>query len=248
MRYFLKLSFNGKNYHGWQVQLNAHSVQAEVDKALSILLKENINTLGCGRTDTGVHAKIFYAHFDCISEITQHDFVHHLNCLMPLDIAIQKLIKVDDHSHARFDATSRTYEYFLYHHKNPFLNESATFFPYTLDLDKMNNACNILKEYTDFSCFSKSRTQTKTNDCKIAEAFWRTEEDQTVFRITADRFLRNMVRAIVGTMTELGENKIGEKKFREIIEGKSRSDAGFSVPAKGLYLVGVDYANMQVDF
>lgn len=244
MRYFLKLSFNGKNYHGWQVQLNAHAVQAEVDKALSILLRENINTLGCGRTDTGVHAKLFYVHFDCASEITQHDFIHHLNCLLPCDIAIHELIKVSDEAHARFDAISRTYEYFMYHHKNPFLEESAYFFPYQLDLEKMNNACNTLKEYTDFSCFSKSRTQTKTNDCKIAEAYWRTENNQTVFRITADRFLRNMVRAIVGTMTEIGEHKIEEQNFRSIIEGKSRSEAGFSVPAKGLYLVDVRYKDL----
>ena len=241
MRYFLQLSFNGKNYHGWQVQLNAHAVQAEVDKALSVLLNENINTLGCGRTDTGVHAKIFYAHFDSSSEIVQHDFVHHLNCLLPNDIAVQKLIKVAGNSHARFDATSRSYEYFMYHHKDPFMNETAYFFPYELDMKKMNSACNLLKEYTDFSCFSKSRTQTKTNDCKITDAYWRKENDQSIFRITADRFLRNMVRAIVGTMTDLGEHKIDETNFRGIIEGKSRSDAGFSVPAKGLYLVDVKY-------
>ncbi len=242
MRYFLRLSFNGKNYHGWQVQENAHAVQAEVDKALSVLLKEPVSTLGCGRTDTGVHARVFYAHFDSTSTIENpEDFIHHLNCLLPHDIAIHQIIPVEPKAHARFDATSRTYEYFLYHDKDPFLKESAYFFPYVLDLEKMNHACSVLREYDDFSCFSKSRTQVKTNICKIAEAAWRTENDQTIFRITADRFLRNMVRAIVGTMTEIGESKIDEKKFREIIEGKSRSEAGFSVPAQGLYLVDVKY-------
>jgi tRNA pseudouridine38-40 synthase len=242
VRYFLKLSFNGKNYHGWQVQLNAHAVQAEVDKALSVLLKASVNTLGCGRTDTGVHARVFFAHFDCPYSIDdQEDFIHHLNCMIPHDIAIQELRKVADDMHARFDAVSRTYEYFIYHTKDPFLQESAYFFPYPLDIEKMNHACNILKEYTDFSSFSKSRTQTKTNDCKIVEASWRKENHQVIFRITADRFLRNMVRAIVGTMTEVGEHHIDESKLREIIEGKSRSDAGFSVPAHGLYLVDVKY-------
>jgi len=244
MRYFLKLSFNGRNYHGWQVQLNAHSVQAEVDKALSVFLKESISTVGCGRTDTGVHAKVFYAHFDVSTEIIKPDFVHHINCMLPHDIAVQEIKKVKDDAHARFDAVSRTYEYFLYSEKNPFLRDSAYFFPYVLDLDKMNHASNILKEYSDFSSFSKSRTQVKTNICKIMEANWRKENNQTVFRITADRFLRNMVRAIVGTMTEIGENKIDEKQFREIIEGKSRSEAGFSVPAHGLYLVEVKYGLM----
>jgi tRNA pseudouridine38-40 synthase len=242
VRYFLKFSFNGKNYHGWQVQLNAHAVQAELDKALVVLLKQEIVSIGCGRTDTGVHAKIFYAHFDCIAAVDDHkDFVHHLNCMLPHDIAIHELILVENTAHARFDAISRTYDYYLYHEKDPFLKESAYFFPYPLDMDKMNRACTVLKEYTDFSSFSKSRTQTKTNDCKIMEAYWRTENNLTVFQITADRFLRNMVRAIVGTMTELGENKINEADFRSIIAGKNRSDAGFSVPAQGLYLVDVQY-------
>jgi tRNA pseudouridine38-40 synthase len=242
VRYFLQLSFNGKNYHGWQVQDNAHSVQAELEKALSILLKEPIATIGCGRTDTGVHAKIFYAHFDCTGSIADENyFLHHINCLLPHDIAIQQLIIVEPGAHARFDAVSRSYEYYIYNTKNPFLKESAFFFPYQLDLEKMNRACDVLKEYDDFSSFSKTRTQVKTNICKIKEAYWRQEKNQVIFKITADRFLRNMVRAIVGTMTEIGENKIDEKKFRDIIEGKSRSEAGFSVPANGLYLVDVKY-------
>lgn len=246
MRYFIKLSFNGKNYHGWQVQENAHAVQAELDQALSVLLKEQINTTGCGRTDTGVHAKVFYVHFDTVASLEKkEDFIHHLNCMLPHDIAIHDLIQVADDAHARFDAVSRTYEYFLYHEKDPFLKESAYFFPYQSDLEKMNHACSILKEYDDFSCFSKTRTQVKTNICKIKDANWRKENSQTIFRISADRFLRNMVRAIVGTMLEIGEHKITEQDFRNIIEGKSRSEAGFSVPAQGLYLVDVKYTFLK---
>ncbi len=242
MRYFLKFSFNGKKYHGWQIQQNAHSVQAELDKALSIFLKEEITTVGCGRTDTGVHAKVFYAHFDVASAIDNSEyFIHHLNCLLPHDIAVQQVKQVSDTAHARFDAVSRTYQYYVYHVKDPFLKESSYFFPYELDLEKMNHTCNLLKEYSDFSSFSKSRTQVKTNICKVEEAFWRKENNQLVFQITADRFLRNMVRAIVGTMLDVGENKIDEKQFRNIVEGKSRSEAGFSVPAHGLYLTDVKY-------
>ena len=246
MRYFLKLSFNGKNYHGWQIQQNAHAVQAELDNALSVLLKEEINTTGCGRTDTGVHAKIFYAHFDVQAEIENSGyFRHHINCLLPHDIAVHNLISVDPRAHARFDAVSRTYEYMMYRDKDPFLQEQAYFFPYPLDIEKMNHACAILKEYEDYSCFSKSRTQVKTNLCKIEEAYWREDNGQIIFRITANRFLRNMVRAIVGTMAEIGENKTDENKFRDIIEGKSRSEAGFSVPAHGLYLVDVRYSFIE---
>jgi len=242
MRYFLKLSFNGKNYHGWQVQQNAHSVQAELDRALSVLLKEKQSTIGCGRTDTGVHAKVFYAHFDTSAKIDpEPDFIHHLNCMLPHDIAVSRLIPVTDEAHARFDAVSRTYEYRLYQVKDPFLRESAYFFPYALDIKKMNQACDVLKEYTDFSSFSKSRTQVKTKDCKIESAGWTREDYRMTFRITANRFLRNMVRAIVGTMTEIGEQRMDESGFRSVIEGKSRSEAGVSVPAHGLYLVDVVY-------
>ena len=224
------------------MQENAHSVQAELDKALSVFLKQDITTVGCGRTDTGVHARVFYAHFDSQSVIDDSEyFIHHLNCLLPHDIAIQQLHQVSDKAHARFNAVSRTYRYYLYHVKDPFLKESAYFFPYELDLSKMNHASGMLMEYTDFSSFSKSRTQVKTNICKIEEAFWRRENNQTIFQITADRFLRNMVRAIVGTMLGIGENKTDEIQFRNIVEGKSRSDAGFSVPAHGLYLTDVKY-------
>src|SRR5207237_1041011 len=182
VRYFLLLSFNGKNYHGWQIQENAHSVQAELDKALSVFLKQEIRTVGCGRTDTGVHAKEFYAHFDSEVAIENKDhFIHHANCLLPHDIVLHEVSEVNPDSHARFDAVSRTYEYFIYQHKDPFLKESAYFFPYDLDLEKMNHACSILKEYKDFSSFSKSRTQVKTNICKIESAEWTKDNNKIVF-------------------------------------------------------------------
>jgi tRNA pseudouridine38-40 synthase len=274
-RYFLQLSYNGKNYHGWQVQKNAHSVQAELNTALNTFMQRDVETLGCGRTDTGVHAEIFFAHFDAEEEIAElESFVHHINCLLPKDIAVQKIIPVHEKAHARYDATSRTYRYFIHHHKNPFLDEWSFRFPYELDMERMNNAANILFDYTDFSCFSKSRTQVKTNICKIISAKWRSvapsltpivkgahpahtptlkgnsahtpplkgdHNEQIVFEISADRFLRNMVRAIVGTMLDIGEKKIDVNDFRKIIEGKSRQHAGVSVPAHALYLTNVTY-------
>jgi tRNA pseudouridine38-40 synthase len=242
VRYFLKLSFLGKNYHGWQIQLNAHSVQAELESALRVLLKTPVSSTGCGRTDTGVNAAMFFAHFDSTDSIDDTEsFIHQLNCILPDDIAVHNLLNVADNAHARYDATARTYAYHVYHDKNPFLKERAYFFPYELNVEMMNQMCAVLLEYSDFSSFSKSRTQVKTNLCKITEAKWNRIEDELVFQITADRFLRNMVRAIVGTMLEIGESRLDEKGFRAVIEGKNRSDAGVSVPAHGLYLVDVRY-------
>jgi tRNA pseudouridine38-40 synthase len=241
-RYFLQLSFNGKNYHGWQVQANAHSVQAEINSALSTLLKAKIETAGCGRTDTGVHAKIFFAQFETERKIGDADaFVHHLNCIVPKDIAIQQLIKVDEKHHARFAATSRTYQYYLHQNRNPFLNDSSYFFPFEVNIEKMNEAAQVLIGTNDFSAFSKSRTQVNHFNCHITEAFWNTENGQLVFQISADRFLRNMVRAIVGTLLEVGEGKISVDDFKNVIEGKSRSNAGVSVPAQGLFLTDIKY-------
>ncbi len=241
MRYFLQLSFNGKNFHGWQIQQNAHSVQAELNKALKTLLNAGTETTGCGRTDTGVHAAKFFAHFDAVEIKDEVDFVYHLNALLPLEIAVQKLIQVGAAAHARYDAASRTYRYFIHHKKNPFLNDSSYFFPLDVDIDLMNEAAKTLQEYSDFSCFSKTHTQVKTNICKVASAFWRKENEQLIFEITADRFLRNMVRAIVGTMLEVGEKHITITEFKEIIENKKRANAGASVPGHALFLVDVIY-------
>jgi tRNA pseudouridine38-40 synthase len=240
-RYFLQLSFHGKKFHGWQIQENAHAVQAELNNALKTLLGSAIETTGCGRTDTGVHASNFFAHFDSPEINDEADFVYHLNCLLPFEIAIQRLIQVRDDSHARFDAISRTYRYYIHQSKNPFLNDRSYFFPFSVDLKLMNEAASILKDHSDFSCFSKTRTQVKTNICKISAAFWKQENDQLVFEISADRFLRNMVRAIVGTLLEVGEEHISISDFTEIIENKKRSGAGVSVPGHGLFLENVAY-------
>lgn len=242
MRYFLRLSFDGTDYHGWQIQQNAHTVQAELNHALYTLLrKKEIETTGCGRTDTGVHAKKFYVHFDQ-DEIENKDAViRQLNAILPGTIAVQSIFPVSDDAHARFSATSRTYVYRMYSTKNPFLTNRSYFFPNNIDVEKMNSVNGILKDHTDFSCFSKSNTQTFTNNCVITFAEWSRAEEEIIFTITADRFLRNMVRAIVGTMLEIGIGKMKDDEFRKILESKDRSEAGVSVPAHGLYLTDVTY-------
>jgi tRNA pseudouridine38-40 synthase len=240
-RYFLQIGFHGKKFHGWQIQDNAHSVQAELNKGLKILLGKETVTTGCGRTDTGVHALKFYLHFDAEQISDEKDFVYHLNSLLPFEIAVYNIFKVEDDAHARFDATSRTYRYFIHNKKNPFLNDTSFFFPYDVDINLMNQAAEILRAHSDFSCFSKSRTQVKTNICIITNAWWEKRDNQLVFEISADRFLRNMVRAIVGTLLDVGEHHINLEDFTEIIENKKRSGAGVSVPGHGLFLANVTY-------
>jgi tRNA pseudouridine38-40 synthase len=242
MRYFLELQYKGTNYAGWQIQDNAIAVQQKLNEALSVLLHHNTETIGCGRTDTGVHATQFFAHFDVDKEITHSDkFLFSLNGMLPLDISIIDLHLVDDKAHARFDASERSYQYFIYQTKNPFLKETAMFFKRTLNVELMNQACELFKTYNDFSCFSKSNTQTKTNICSISNAHWIQEDDLLIFSISADRFLRGMVRAIVGTLLLLGEGKISFSDFKSIIESKDRSKAGLSVDAHALYLTSIKY-------
>lgn len=241
MRYFIKFAYNGKNYFGYQIQPNAVSVQETLEKALSLLLKQNISIVGAGRTDSGVHAKEMFAHFDFEAEIDSVTLVKKLNSFLPKDIVVYDFIKVDDEAHARFDATKRTYEYEIHIFKDAFINEGSWYQHQTLDVDKMNEACKILFEYTDFECFSKVHTDVHTFNCKIYEANWQQNGNQLKFTISADRFLRNMVRAIVGTMINIGIGKISINDFRTIIESKDRSQAGFSVPAHGLYLAKVQY-------
>jgi tRNA pseudouridine38-40 synthase len=242
MRYFLRISFDGSDFHGWQVQQNAHTVQAELNTALGILLRnKNIETIGCGRTDTGVHARKFFIHFDANEISDTDDFIHHLNSLLPNTIAVHSLFPVADDAHARFGATSRTYKYRIYQDKNPFLRMSAYYFSPSIDIPKMNKLADSLKKHQDFSSFSKSRTQTKTNNCKITFAEWKQEGDEIVFTITADRFLRNMVRAIVGTLLNGGINKMNADEFLNIMLSRNRSNAGVSVPAHGLYLEEITY-------
>lgn len=240
MRYFIHLSYNGKNYCGWQRQPHSLSVQEELEKAMSLLLREPIALVGAGRTDTGVHARNYFAHFDYTPPLP-HNLVNKLNSFLPKEIAIKDIFSVSDSAHARFDATSRTYQYFISLEKNPFLYEQSYYLFQSLDISLMNEACKILFEFNDFQCFSKSNTDVKTYICELKEAHWREEGDLLIFRITADRFLRNMVRAIVGTMIEVGNKKISLTEFRSIIESKNRSKAGFSVPGNALFLEEITY-------
>ncbi len=240
-RFFIEIQYNGANYHGWQIQENANTVQAEINKALTTFLQEDIMVMGCGRTDTGVHAKEFFAHFDTDKHFENDFLTYKLNCILPKDISCKSVFKVQDDVHARFTATSRTYEYWITPTKNPFLTEYAYFFPQQLNLDEMNNAAKELIQQTDFSCFSKSNTDTLTNNCNITFAAWKIADEKLIFTITADRFLRNMVRAIVGTLLEIGSGKLTIADLNKIIASKNRSEAGTSVPAHGLYLTKVTY-------
>lgn len=241
MRYFIEVSYNGNNYHGWQNQPNAISVQEVLEKALSTLLQESISITGAGRTDAGVHATQLFAHFDCDKKVIEKDLIFKLNSFLPVDIAIVDLFIVKADAHARFDATSRSYLYRISITKNPFLTKFAYFLKQDLDIKAMNNACKILLEYSDFQCFSKSNTDVKTYNCKITEAKWERKDTELQFTITADRFLRNMVRAIVGTMIEIGLGKLKVDDLHVIIKSKDRSNAGYSVPAQGLYLTKIEY-------
>ncbi|TCD03698.1 tRNA pseudouridine(38-40) synthase TruA [Pedobacter psychroterrae] len=249
-RYFIELAYNGTAYHGWQIQPNAITVQECLDKALSIYFRQPIASLGCGRTDTGVHAKEFYAHFDL--ELAQAEelrskmpnpesSVSGINSLLPYDISVKRIFKVANDAHARFDATERAYQYHLHFHKDPFKLDRSWLYKWELDVAAMNEAAEILLVHTDFSCFSKSNTQTFTNNCKVTEARFQAGDDGLVFTIKADRFLRNMVRAVVGTLMRIGKNEISLDQFKEVIESKDRSNAGQSVPACGLYLTSVIY-------
>ena len=242
-RYFIELAYDGTNYHGWQVQQNALSVQELLNKALTTLLRQPIETIGCGRTDTGVHAKEYFAHFDrqTIDNRPWAMDKRSLNALLPHDIAIKNIIPVDGAAHARFDATLRSYEYHIHFEKDPFLNGYSWLSRDKPDLALMNQAAAMVMEHTDFSCFSKSNTQVKTNNCKIVKAEWQKTNNGIVFQISADRFLRNMVRAIVGTLLKVGNGEIHADEVRDIIQSKNRSNAGMSVPACGLYLTEVKY-------
>lgn len=241
-RYFIQLSYNGARCFGWQRQPKEISVQEILEKAFSTILREEIAVTGAGRTDTGVHASFYIAHFDTENEITDPvQLAFKLNRFLPADIAIQKIWKVDNEFHARFSAVSRTYKYFISTVKSPFTTETSFQYTVPLNVDLMNQAAKMLFEFTDFTSFSKLHTDVKTNNCKIYHAEWEKLGDQLVFTIKADRFLRNMVRAIVGTLIEVGKGKISIEQFTEIIERKDRGEAGTSVPPQGLFLVDIEY-------
>lgn len=242
-RYFIELSYNGTNFHGWQFQPNAISIQEHIDRALKVYFRQHIETVGCGRTDAGVHARQFFAHFD-VENVSQEKVLNSisgLNALLPYEIAIYKIFKVEADAHARFDATERSYEYHFHFFKNPFLLNQSWLVKGDLDIDLMNEAASYILEFTDFSCFSKSNTQTFTNNCKVTRAKFEKTKDGLVFHISADRFLRNMVRAIVGTLSKVGRKEIEPDFIKQIINSKNRSMAGQSVPACGLYLTSIKY-------
>lgn len=245
-RYFIELAYDGTNYHGWQVQPNAVTVQEVLNDALFTILREPVETTGCGRTDTGVHARQLYAHFDFESDKNDSTIdliktVSSLNAILPDDIAVKRILPVHVDAHARFDAVSRSYEYHVHFEKDPFKINQSWQLRDKPDMALMNVAAKIIMEYADFSCFSKSNTQTFTNNCKITRAEWVYSGHCLVFNISADRFLRNMVRAIVGTLIQVGKKEIAPEEVRAIIESKNRSNAGTSVPACGLYLTEVKY-------
>lgn len=262
MRFFLFFSYDGTAYHGWQIQPNGNSVQECLEQALSTLLRISTPVVGAGRTDAGVHARCMVAHFDVSEEAfaqleekalscskrAAEWLADKLNRLLPPDIAVKSVRRVRDDAHARFDACARTYRYYLTTEKDVFMRGYSMRVFNDLDFARMNEAAACLREYTDFTSFSKLHTDVKTNNCRITRAEWtRDDEHRWVFTITADRFLRNMVRAIVGTLVEVGRGQLSVPQFREVIEGKNRCLAGESVPAEGLFLEQVDYPENVYD-
>lgn len=242
MRYFITFSYDGTAYHGWQIQPHSVTVQEELQKALSTLMRKPMEVVGAGRTDTGVHARKMISHFDHDEVVDCPQLVYKLNKLLPRDIAVQHVEPVADDMHARFSAKSRTYHYYVHLDKNPFLRSYSWQVYGNPDFELMNRAARVLMEYKDFTSFSKVNTDTKTNDCTITEARWdRVGEDQWRFTVTANRFLRNMVRAIVGTLMEVGRGRMTIEQLRSVIEAKDRCRAGDSVPGNALFLVEVLY-------
>ena len=242
-RYFIRLGYRGAPFHGWQTQPNAVSVQEEVEKAFSTVLRAPVSIVGAGRTDTGVNARTMYAHFDYDGDLPDKGrLLVSLNRLVGKDIAIYDIISVPEGSHARFDATERTYKYFVSFEKTPFFYPLSWYCPGSLDIGRMNEAAALLTETDDFTSFAKLHSDAKTNICKVKHAEWIMEGDTVaIFTVTADRFLRNMVRAIVGTLVDVGRGKLTVDQFRDIIERKDRCSAGQSMPGEALFLWDVKY-------
>ncbi len=243
-RYFIELGYEGANYAGFQIQKNANSIQQEVEQALETVLRAPIQLTCSSRTDAGVHAICNYFHFDCdlsTDIIVGTKLLTSLNALLPGDIVINRIFEVSSEQHSRFSAKSREYHYFIYQSKNPFLVDQAFFYPYKLDLQKLNEAAAVLMEYHDFSSFSKKHTQVKSFECQIFKSNWLVDKDIFIYTVKANRFLRGMVKGIVGTMLKVGTGKISLQDFREIIEAKDSSQANFAVPSKGLFLITVEY-------
>ena len=242
MRRFIQLSYDGAAYHGWQKQPNARSVQQTLQETLSMLLQTDIEVVGAGRTDAGVSARMMVAHFETDKACDNEQLVYKLNKLLPHDIAVQRIWEVPDEMHARFSATSRTYHYYIHTRKDPFVRQYSWLVTFPLDFARMNEAASRLADFDDFTSFSKVNTDTKTNLCNVTEARWTQEGENTWrFTITANRFLRNMVRAIVGTLIEIGRGRMTVDEFCQVIEQKNRCSAGDSVPGHALFLVDVSY-------
>jgi tRNA pseudouridine38-40 synthase len=241
LRYFIELAYRGTNYHGWQIQANALSVQEAFNKALSTLLKEDVMTIGSGRTDTGVHALQQFVHFDTEKQVFPHPHIYQLNALLPSDIVVKEIYQVSAHAHARFDAVARSYEYRISTCKNPFLPDMYYLYTKPLDINQMNEAALLLLQYTDFECFSLVKTDVNHFNCQIYMARWEVSNELLIFYIQANRFLRGMVRAIVGTLTEVGLGKLSIAGFEKIIQSKDRKKAGRAMPPGGLFLTQVQY-------
>ena len=247
-RYFITFSYDGTRYHGWQIQPNGDSVQARLQDALSTLLREAVSVTGAGRTDTGVHARMMVAHFDTEARFEAEEGIngaqlaYKLNRLLPYDITVEKVEKVSSELHARFSATARTYHYYIHTKKDPFRRAYSCELHYALDFAKMNEAAQVLTTYEDFGAFCKAGADVKTTLCHVTRAQWiQTSPTTWYFEITANRFLRNMVRAVVGTLIEVGRGRMSLEAFRRVIEGKQRSDAGESMPGNALFLENIDY-------
>ncbi len=236
----MHLAYDGTNYRGWQTQLKVRTVQETLRDALTVLVKDHLGVTGCGRTDAGVHAMKFYAHFET-DATPPPEIVYRLNAILPLDIAVYECFLVDNDIHARFSATYREYTYYIHYSKNPFRNHYSAFHPYTLDVDRMNRAAKHLIGNRDFTSFAKSGAPTKTNLCNVTLAHWEPRKDGAIFRIGSNRFLRNMVRAVVGTLAEVGEGKMNEDEFVEVIAAQDREAAGKSAYPQGLFLTDIKY-------
>jgi tRNA pseudouridine38-40 synthase len=239
-RYFLEVSYKGTNYSGFQSQENANTVQAEVEKAFKILQKQEVILTGSSRTDSGVHALQNFFHFDFEGKV-HPQFAYKINAILPSDIVVKNIIPVAPDAHCRFDAIAREYNYYIYRHKDPFLKDRAFYFPYKLDLEKMQQAAAIIMDYQDFTSFSKRNTQVKTFNCTILKSNWLDHDNTLIYNVQANRFLRGMVRALTATMLKVGRGKLSLDEFRHIIEQKDCTKASFAVPGHGLFLSSVQY-------
>jgi tRNA pseudouridine38-40 synthase len=240
LRYFLEVAYKGTKYSGFQVQKNANTIQAEVEKAFFTLQRKKVQLTGSSRTDAGVHALQNFFHFD-FDDPLHPQFVYKLNAILPLDIVIKSVKQVSNEAHCRFDAVSREYQYCIYQYKNPFLQDRAYYYPYKLDVSKLNDAASLLAGYSDFRSFSKRNTQVKTFNCRLYKSIWRMENEMLIYNVSANRFLRGMVRALTATMLKVGRHNLTVEEFKQVIEVKDCTRASFAVPAHGLFLSNVYY-------